>query len=174
MEDKLKAEEKAAKEKAEKEKKEQEEKNKKNSATPTKKPSATPTPQKETKLDKFIKAANSKLGCEYVLGAKGPNTFDCSGFVYYCLKQAGISTNRLDAAGFSRTSRWKNITGINDIKKGDILFFKSDTSSRVSHCGIYIGGGMMIDASSANGKVVKRSVSAYWKRNFVNARRPWS
>ena len=55
----------------------------------------------------------------------------------------------------------------------DILFFRSDESSRVSHTGIYVGGGMMIDASSGNGKVVKRSVSAYWKRNFVNARRPW-
>ena len=174
MEDKLKAEAKAAKEKEEKEKKEQEEKNKKNNTTPNKKPTATPTPKKDTKLDKFIKAANSKLGCEYVLGAKGPNTFDCSGFVYYCLRQAGVSTNRMDAANFSKVSRWKNITNINDLKKGDILFFKSDNSSRVSHCGIYIGGGMMIDASSANGKVVKRSVSAYWKRNFVNARRPWS
>ncbi len=174
MEDKLKAEEKAAKAKEEQEKKKQEEQNKKNNTTPTKKPAATPTPKKDTKLDKFIKAANSKLGCEYVLGAKGPNTFDCSGFVYYCLRQAGVSTNRMDAANFSKVSRWKNITNINDLKKGDILFFKSDHSSRVSHCGIYVGGGMMIDASSANGKVVKRAVSAYWKRNFVNARRPWS
>ena len=75
----------------------------------------------------------------------------------------------MNAAGFSRVSRWKNVTKISDL-----LFFKSDSSSTVSHCGIYIGGGMMIDASSANGKVVKRAVSNYWKRNFVNARRPWS
>ena len=37
---------------------------------------------------------------------------------------------------------------------------------------IYIGGGTMIDASSSNGKVVKRScTTAYWTRNFVCARR---
>ncbi len=138
---------------------------------PTKKP--TTTPKKDTKLDKFLKAANSKIGCEYVLGAKGPNKFDCSGFVYWCLCQAGISTTRMDANNFSKVSRWKNITDINDLKKGDLLFFKSDSSSRVSHTGIYIGGGMMIDASSSNGKVVKRPLSAYFKRNFVNARRPW-
>ncbi|MBQ6477804.1 MAG: C40 family peptidase, partial [Erysipelotrichaceae bacterium] len=53
------------------------------------------------------------------------------------------------------------------------LFFHGDDSSSVSHTGIYIGGGMMIDASSSNGKVVKRSVSSYWKGHFVNARRPW-
>ena len=135
---------------------------------------ATPTPKKDTKLEKFIKAANSKIGCEYVLGDKGPNSFDCSGFVYYCLRQAGVSTSRMDAANFSRVSRWKNITKLSDLQKGDILFFKSDKSDRISHCGIYIGGGMMIDASSSNGKVVKRALSNYWKTNFVNARRPWS
>lgn len=168
MEAKLKAEEEAAK-KAEKE-----------AAKTTPKTSgktgstATPTPKKDTKLEKFLKAANSKLGCEYVLGDSGPNTFDCSGFVTWCLRQAGVSTQRLNAAGFSKSSRWKTITKVDDIKKGDILFFKSDNSSGVSHCGIYIGSGMMIDASSANGKVVKRAVSAYWKRNFVNAKRPWS
>lgn len=163
LEEKQKAEEKAQKEKERKE------------AAATKKAgkNATPTPKKDSKLDKFLKAANSKIGCEYVLGDKGPKTFDCSGFVYYCLKQAGVSTIRMNAAGFSKVSRWKNITSINDLQKGDILFFRSDGSSTVSHCGIYIGGGMMIDASSANGKVVKRAVSNYWKRNFVNARRPW-
>ncbi len=138
---------------------------------PTAKP--TPTPKKETKIEKFIKAANSKIGCEYILGDSGPKTFDCSGFVTWCLRQAGVSTSRLNAAGFSRKSTWKNITSISDIQKGDILFFRSDASSSVSHCGIYIGGNMMIDASSSNGKVVKRAVSNYWKRNFVNARRPW-
>lgn len=126
-----------------------------------------------TRLDRFIKAAKSKLGCEYVLGDKGPNTFDCSGFVYWCLRQAGVSCSRLNASGFSNKTSWKKISSYGDVQKGDILFFKSDTSDRVSHCGIYIGSGMMIDASSANGEVVKRSVSSYWKRNFVCARRPW-
>ncbi len=134
----------------------------------------TTTEKKETKIDKFIKAAKAKIGCEYVLGDRGPNTFDCSGFVYWCLRQAGVSCNRLNAAGFSKKSSWKNISSYGDVQKGDILFFRSDESSTVSHCGIYIGSGMMIDASSANGQVIKRSVSAYWKRNFVNARRPWA
>ena len=138
---------------------------------PTAKP--TPTPKKETRIEKFIKAANSKIGCEYVLGDRGPKTFDCSGFVYYCLRQAGVNVNRLNASGYSKKSSWKNISSFSDVQKGDILFFRSDSSSSVSHCGIYIGGNTMIDASSSNGKVVKRAVSSYWKRNFVNARRPW-
>ncbi len=128
---------------------------------------------KTAKVNKFIAAAQSKLGCEYILGDRGPDTFDCSGFVWYCLKQAGVSTTRLNAAGYSRKSGWKEIKSFSDVQKGDILFFRSSDSSKVSHTGIYIGGGMMIDASSGNGKVVKRAVSSYWKKNFVNARRPW-
>ena len=142
---------------------------------PTKKPTPTPTPtpKKDQRLEKFISAANSKIGCEYVLGARGPNKFDCSGFVYWCLKQAGVSGTRLNAAGYSYKSNWKKIESINSLKRGDILFFRSDTNKSVNHCGIYVGGGNMIDASSGNGKVVKRPISAYFKRNFVCARRPW-
>lgn len=174
MEEKVKAEEKAAKTTPKATQKSGSKTQKPGSKTtpkPTKKP--TPTPKKDTKIDKFIKAANSKIGCEYVLGDSGPKTFDCSGFVTWCLRQAGVSTKRLNAEGFSKVSRWKNITKLSDLKRGDILFFKSDSSSRVSHTGIYIGSNTMIDASSSNGKVVKRALSAYFKRNFVNARRPW-
>ncbi len=163
-----------AKKKAEEEAKKKAQATKKTSKTtpkPTKK--ATATPKKDTRIDKFIAAASSKLGCEYVLGAKGPNKFDCSGLVYYCLRQAGVGGTRLNAAGYSQVSGWKKITSINSLKRGDILFFRSDTNSSVNHTGIYVGGGNMIDASSGNGKVVKRPLSAYWKRNFVCARRPW-
>ena len=142
--------------------------------TPKPTPTPTPTPKRDLRIDKFIAAANSKIGCEYVLGARGPNKFDCSGFVYWCLKQAGVSGTRLNAAGYAAKSGWKKIDSINNLKKGDILFFRSDTNKSVNHTGIYVGGGNMIDASSGNGKVVKRALSAYWKRNFVCARRPWN
>ena len=163
LEEKQKAEEKAQKEKEKKEK----EKDKGKKTTPT------PTSKKETRIEKFIKVAQSKIGSPYVLGGRGPKNFDCSGFVFYCLRQVGVSTNRLTASGFSKKASWKNIASYGDVQKGDILFFRSDASASISHCAIYIGSGMMIDASSGNEAVVKRAVSAYWKRNFVNARRPW-
>ena len=169
-----------AKKKAEEEAKKKAEAAKKK-ATATKKSKTTPkpslkptaTPEKDTRVDKFIKAAQSKLGCEYVLGGRGPNRFDCSGLVYWCLRQAGVGGNRLNAAGYSNVSSWTKITSISSLKRGDILFFRSDTNKNVNHTGIYIGGGTMIDASSGNGKVVQRALSNYWKRNFVCARRPW-
>lgn len=48
--------------------------------------------------EKIIKVAKSKLGCPYVSGAAGPNRFDCSGFVAYCMKRAGVKFRRGTAA----------------------------------------------------------------------------
>ncbi len=127
----------------------------------------------EGRIDKMISIAKKQLGDPYVLGKSGPDSFDCSGLVYYCLRQVNVYTRRLNAAGLSRTTSWTKITSLSSVKKGDLLFFKSDDSSSIGHVGIYIGGGEMIDASSANGKVVRRSAkSSYWRRNFVVARRP--
>jgi len=127
----------------------------------------------EGRIDKMISIAKKQLGKTYILGKSGPNSFDCSGLAYYCLRQVNVYTRRLNAAGLSRTTSWTKISSLDSVKKGDLLFFKSDDSSSVGHVGIYVGGGEMIDASSANGKVVRRSAkSAYWRRNFVCARRP--
>jgi len=125
------------------------------------------------RIDKMISAAKKQLGDSYVLGKSGPDSFDCSGLVVYCLRQANVYTRRLNAAGLSKTSSWTKVSDLDNVKRGDLLFFKSDDSSSIGHVGIYIGGGEMIDASSANGKVVRRSAkSSYWRRNFVVARRP--
>lgn len=125
-------------------------------------------------IDTMIATAKKQLGDRYILGNEGPNSFDCSGLVYYCLKEAGSNRRRLNAAGYSNVSDWKKITSYSDLKKGDLIFFYNDGKTKVGHVGIYIGGGEMVDASSANGKVVRRSATtSYWKSHFVCARRPW-
>ena len=125
------------------------------------------------RIDKLINAAKKQLGDPYILGKSGPDSFDCSGLVVYCLRQANVYTRRLNAAGLSKTTSWKKISDIDDLQRGDLIFFKSDDSSSVGHVGIYIGSGEMIDASSANGKVVRRGAkTSYWRRNFVVGRRP--
>ncbi len=129
--------------------------------------------KRRANIVEMIDIANKQLGDPYRSGHEGPNSFDCSGLVYYCLKQAGSSRGRYNAAGYSQVSDWEKITSMNDLEKGDLLFF-STNGKKVGHTGIYIGNGQMIDASSSNGKVVKRScVTPFWKRNFVCARRPW-
>lgn len=125
-------------------------------------------------IEKMIKVAESKLGCRYILGNRGPNSFDCSGLVYYCLNQAGSNRRRLNAAGYSRISEWDKISSINSLKRGDLIFFYDKNYTKVGHVGIVISGTYMIDASSNKGRVVKRSYkTSYWRSHFVCGRRPW-
>lgn len=151
-------------------------------ATPTPVPLVTPEPIEPPSdggntsygsgIDAMIACAQDQIGKRYVLGDEGPNSFDCSGLVYYCLTKAGVKTTRFSANSFSKVDKWTLISSMDDLQRGDLLFFTDDGASRVTHTGIYIGGGTMIDASSSNKKVVKRScTTSYWTRNFVCARR---
>ena len=126
-------------------------------------------------IDKMISTAKAQLGKKYVLGNRGPNSFDCSGLVYYCLKQAGSNRNRLTAAGYSQVSEWEKITRMSDLKKGDLICFYSNDFSKIGHVGIVINNsGEMIDASNNLGKVVRRPYdTSYWRKHFYCGRRPW-
>jgi len=125
-------------------------------------------------VEKLIALAESKLGCEYVRGAKGPNTFDCSGFVYWCMKNAGISCSYQTSIMWRTCSRYQKITSMSSIERGDILVFSGSTSA-TGHVGIYIGSGKMIDASSSQGEVRTSTTvlksGGYWSQHFICAYR---
>ncbi|HBU12743.1 MAG TPA: hypothetical protein DEB31_08480 [Clostridiales bacterium] len=123
-------------------------------------------------IGEFLEAAEEALGSPYVWGAAGPDKFDCSGLVTYCLRAAGSSTGRLNAKGFSGNNNWEEITDIDSLERGDLIFFRARRT--IGHVGIVVGDGMMIDASSGNGEVVYRSyLTDHWRNTFVNGRRPW-
>ena len=110
----------------------------------------------------LISIANSKRGCKYVRGAKGPDKFDCSGFVYWCLNKVGVKQGYMTSHTWANSSKYTKITKMGDLKKGDIIVYKG-------HVAICAGGGVQIDASSHNKKVVKRKYtgSSYWSSNFI-------
>lgn len=113
-------------------------------------------------VSSLIAAAQSKVGCPYVWGAKGPNAFDCSGFVYWCLNQVGVKQSYLTSSGWRNVGRYTRINNFSDIQAGDIVVVNG-------HVGIAAGGGTVIDASSSNGRVVHRSLSSWWANNFICA-----
>jgi peptidoglycan hydrolase-like protein with peptidoglycan-binding domain len=120
----------------------------------------------EASVDKLIEIAKSKLGCEYTRAGKGPNEFDCSGFVYYCLNTAGYQIGYMTSKGWANCGLPK-VTSMSDMARGDIICFKG-------HVGIYMGDGKMIDAGSSDDQVrICSNImnSSYWTRNFICARR---
>ena len=92
-----------------------------------------------------IGAAYSRLGCPYVWGAEGPNTFDCSGLVKWCYAKAGKSLPHSSSAMKSSGT----VISISSAQPGDILW-------RPGHVAIYIGGNQYIHAPQT-GDVVKVS-----------------
>lgn len=124
-----------------------------------------------TKVQKMLSIAKEQLGKKYVRGREGPDSFDCSGFVYYIVTKLGIHTTRFSADAFSKVSSWTKITKMDSLIPGDILFWKNSASSRIGHTGIYLGNGKFIHSSGSNKKVVYGKLMGYFERNFAFARR---
>jgi cell wall-associated NlpC family hydrolase len=85
-----------------------------------------------------LTAALSRRGDPYVWGAAGPGQFDCSGLVVWAFAQEGISLPHFTG------DLWNSGVHIPraDLEPGDLVFFFAD----ISHVGIYLGNGLMVDA----------------------------
>ena len=117
--------------------------------------------------NKLVELAESKLGCKYVWGATGENTFDCSGLTYWCHKQLGINIPRTSLA----QSKSGKAVNKSDLQVGDLVFFKT-TSAPVGHVGMYVGNGQFIHAPNKSKPVKYDSLSSsYYSSRYVCARR---
>jgi peptidoglycan hydrolase-like protein with peptidoglycan-binding domain len=99
----------------------------------------------------IVSMARSYKGTPYVWGGNTTSGFDCSGLVKYVYNAHGISINRV-AKDQILGGR---IISQSEAKPGDLVGF---TSNNYGHIGIYAGNGVIIDASSSNGRVVERSL----------------
>ena len=106
---------------------------------PSNSSSSTTTSGTNANGGSIVSRAYSQLGKPYVWGAYGPNSFDCSGFVSYCLTG---SYTRLGT-----TLTFMGWTRVSNPQPGDVV-------TTATHCGIYIGNGQMIHAPHT-GDVVK-------------------
>lgn len=87
-----------------------------------------------------VQAALTRLGDPYVWGGSGPGAFDCSGLVMWSFQQAGIflpHSSQALAVGGTPVS-------MDQMEPGDVITYYGDAS----HVGMYVGGGMMVHAST--------------------------
>lgn len=128
----------------------------------------TPAPNYGGGVSDFIALAKQQIGVRYVLGGKGPDKFDCSGFVYYCLKPLGKMTRYYNSAGMGQIDSWPTVYGKENLQPGDLIFYKSEGSdTRITHVAIWLGGGKLIHASASEGCVCITSWGGWSDRNFL-------
>lgn len=105
----------------------------------------------------IVREAFEHLGKPYVWGAKGPNTFDCSGLIYYVYMKAtghyiGGWTGEQQYAGTQ--------IPVSQAQPGDLVFW-GPSSGVTHHVGIYIGNGQFIHAPQPGDKVRVTSISDF-------------
>jgi cell wall-associated NlpC family hydrolase len=107
---------------------------------------AAPSSAAQTAVD----TARSQVGKPYEYGAAGPDSYDCSGLTQYAYRAAGIE---LPHSSRSQSEMGTPVDRAN-LQPGDLVFFYQP----VSHVGIYVGDGQMVDAGNEDTGVVQRSV----------------
>ena len=93
-----------------------------------------------------VDSAYSCIGCPYVWGAAGPNSFDCSGLVCYCYGYGRGRTTYDMISSLKASGDWK--TSMSQLSYGDLIF------TSTGHVGIYLGNGTFIHAP-APGRTVR-------------------
>lgn len=111
--------------------------------------------------DKIIKEAKKYLGKPYVYGGASPRGFDCAGYVYYVYNKTGKKIERSSAANY-----YKKAKKVKTPQVGDLVFFSNTYKKGISHVGIYMGNGKMINASGKKVQIVSLN-SNYWKKHFT-------
>lgn len=116
----------------------------------------------------IVTEAQKYLGTPYVYGGASPSGFDCSGFVYYVLKQLGFSPYRTPADQYGQGTFVEK----SSLQPGDIVFFANTYASGISHVGIYVGGGQFIHSPNSRSTVSYSDLtSGYWSEHYYGARR---
>ena len=116
----------------------------------------------------ILAEAQKYLGTRYVMGGASPSGFDCSGFVYYVLKQFGYAPYRTPADQYNMGT---SVSKAN-LQVGDIVFFANTYAKGISHVGIYAGDGQFIHSPNSRSTVSYADLtSGYWANHYYGARR---
>ena len=121
--------------------------------------SAPPVPNGAL-AQKVVDFAWAQIGGNYSYGGVGPS-FDCSGLTMAAYATVGIKLPHSATTQFN----YGVPVAASDLQPGDLLFYYSGPG----HVGIYVGGGMMVDARNESLGIVYRAADT--GSSFVGARR---
>lgn len=112
---------------------------------------------------KMVSSIQSKYGLRYVYGSTGPNTYDCSGFIWSVFNESGILFDRSSARTY--WSQFEQVTGDDRYKFGTLVFFNG-----LGHMGIVANENGFYHASTSKG-ITFSKFEGYWEKRIVGFRR---
>ena len=115
--------------------------------------------------------AEAQIGKPYAYGGTGPDEFDSSGFVFYCVKEiTGTSLPHITSMQAEKGARVEK----QDLLPGDVVFFWTSEPDSVEYEGIYIGDGKFVAARNPENPVSQMDLnSAYFTERYLFACRYW-
>lgn len=117
----------------------------------------------------LARTARTYKGLPYLWGGADPSQgFDCSGLTWTAYRLNGLALPR------SSQAQWDAGRAVDgdDLRKGDLVFFATGRSGRVSHVGLYLGGGRFIHAPSQGGRIGEADLDEpYYRSRYLGARR---
>jgi cell wall-associated NlpC family hydrolase len=113
---------------------------------------------------KVVTEARKFLGLAYLWAGMSAYGFDCSGFTHSVYRAYGVTIPRdADQQAVHGTAVARSA-----LRAGDLVFFRGSPGGPVTHVGMYLGGGMMIDAPNTGSAVRTEPV---WWSSYAGARR---
>jgi lipoprotein Spr len=121
---------------------------------------------KNTSADEIIKTAQQYLGVPHCMGGSTMKCIDCSGLLAAVFARYGI---RLPHNSEEQARYGKKITGMNELRRGDLVFFirSYKTNQFITHSGIYIGDNKFIHTSSKKGVIITSINDSWWSEKFI-------
>ena len=121
-----------------------------------------------TKLYSFVKYWE---GTKYIYGGETRNGIDCSALMrelYGYVYNRKLSRTAAEMAMDKRIGLFKET---DNLREGDLVFFRITDEKIITHVGIYLKNGKFFSANRFGGTEISSLTKAYWKKNFITAGR---
>lgn len=115
----------------------------------------------------LVESARGYLGVPYLFGGTTERGFDCSGLTGAVYRLNGLRLPRSSQAQFEAG----HSVNLDEARAGDLLFFATGGSGRVSHVGLYVGGGAFIHAPRPGQNIRQDELTdRYYRKALVGVR----
>lgn len=125
-------------------------------------------------VEQLINAASENLGARYRSGGSNPEGFDCSGLMFYTFSKFDLILPRSS----NQMSKLGSVLNPNEIRKGDLIFFKTNGRKIINHVGMVVevleDEIKFIHSATSKGVIISSTKEPYYKRTFAQVNRIYS